>query len=80
MPATHPLNVRAMKAAERILKEISAQVAIKVFPNNQLGNDSDMLSQLRTGGLEFFTISGINVLSQWVPISSMWGPGLHVGE
>ena len=75
VPATHPLNVRAMEAAERILKETHGQVAINVFPNNQLGNDSDMLSQLRAGGLEFFTISGVNVLSQLVPISSMWGLG-----
>ena len=75
VPATHPLNVRAMEAAERILKETNGQVAINVFPNNQLGNDSDMLSQLRAGGLEFFTISGVNVLSQLVPISSMWGLG-----
>ncbi len=75
VPATHPLNVRAMEAAERILKETNGQVAINVFPNNQLGNDSDMLSQLRAGGLEFFTISGVNVLSQLVPISSMWGVG-----
>ena len=75
VPATHPLNVRAMEAAERILKETNGQVQINVFPNNQLGNDSDMLSQLRAGGLEFFTISGVNVLSQLVPISSMWGLG-----
>ena len=75
VPATHPLNVRAMEACERILKETNGQVAINVFPNNQLGNDSDMLSQLRAGGLEFFTISGVNVLSQLVPISSMWGLG-----
>ena len=75
VPATHPLNVRAMEAVERILKETNGQVAINVFPNNQLGNDSDMLSQLRAGGLEFFTISGVNVLSQLVPISSMWGLG-----
>ena len=75
VPAAHPLNVRAMEAAERILKETNGQVAINVFPNNQLGNDSDMLSQLRAGGLEFFTISGVNVLSQLVPISSMWGLG-----
>ena len=45
VPAAHPLNVRAMEAAERILKETNGQVAINVFPNNQLGNDSDMLSQ-----------------------------------
>ena len=75
VPATHPLNVRAMEASERILKETGGQVQINVFPNNQLGNDSDMLSQLRAGGLEFFTISGVNVLSQLVPISSMWGLG-----
>jgi tripartite ATP-independent transporter DctP family solute receptor len=75
VPATHPLNVRASEAAERILKETGGQVQINIFPNNQLGNDSDMLSQLRAGGLDFFTISGVNVLSQLVPIASMWGLG-----
>src|SRR6185436_16513948 len=75
VPATHPLNVRAMEACERILKETNGQVQINVFPNNQLGNDADMLSQLRAGGLEFFTVSGVNVLSQLVPVSSMWGLG-----
>lgn len=75
VPATHPLNVRAMQACDRIEQETGGQVRINVFPNNQLGNDSDMLSQLRSGALEFFTISGVNVLSQLVPISSMWGLG-----
>ena len=80
VPAAHPLNVRAMEAAERILKETNGQVAINVFPNNQLGNDSDMLSQLRAGALEFFPVSGVNVLSQLVPISSMWGVGFAWGS
>ena len=75
VPITHPLNVRAIEASERILKETNGQVQINVFPNNQLGNDADMLSQLRAGGLEFFTVSGVNVLSQLVPIASMWGLG-----
>ena len=75
VPAGHPLNIRANEAAERIAKETDGRVALQVFPNNQLGNDSDMLSQLRAGGLEFFTVSGVNVLSQLVPISSMWGVG-----
>lgn len=75
VPATHPLNVRATEACDRILKETGGQVQINVFPNNQLGNDADMLSQLRAGGLEFFTVSGVNVLSQLVPIASMWGLG-----
>ena len=32
VPATHPLNVRAMEAAERILKDTGGQVQINVFP------------------------------------------------
>ena len=31
---------RAALAAERILNQTNGQVAINVFPNNQLGNDS----------------------------------------
>lgn len=75
LPATHPLNVRVAEASERILKDTGGQVLINVFPNNQLGNDADMLSQLRAGALEFFTVSGVNVLSQMVPVSSMYGLG-----
>lgn len=75
LPANHPLNIRATEAAERILKDTGGQVQINVFPNNQLGNDADMLSQLRAGAIDFFTVSGVNVLSQMVPVSSMYGLG-----
>ena len=30
---------------------------LQIFPNNQLGSDTDMLSQIRSGGVEFFTLS-----------------------
>lgn len=53
LPANHPLNIRANEAAERIVKETGGQVQINVFPNNQLGNDADMLSQLRAGAIDF---------------------------
>lgn len=75
VPASHPLNVRAMEAAKRIFKDTNGQVQINVFPNNQLGDDGQMLLQLRTGGLDFYTVSGVNVLSQLVPVSSIWGVG-----
>ena len=75
VPASHPLNVRAVEASERIAAETNGQVQINVFPNNQLGSDADMLSQLRAGGLDFFTVSGVNVLSQLVPVASLWGVG-----
>jgi tripartite ATP-independent transporter DctP family solute receptor len=75
LPASHPLNIRALEAAERIAHDTDGQVRVTLFPNSQLGADSDMLSQLRAGAIDFFTVSGVNVLSQMVPVSSMYGLG-----
>jgi len=75
LPTSHPLNIRALEAADRIAKDTDGQVRIALFPNSQLGADSDMLSQLRAGAIDFFTVSGVNVLSQMVPVSSMYGLG-----
>jgi tripartite ATP-independent transporter DctP family solute receptor len=47
---------------------------IQLFPNNQLGSDTDMLSQLRSGAIEFFTLSGL-ILSTLVPPASINGVG-----
>ena len=49
-PVTHPLVIRAGEALEKIKKETDGKVEIQMFPNNQLGSDTDMLSQLRSGG------------------------------
>ncbi len=74
LPATHPLNLRANEAVERILKATDGRVEIRVFPNNQLGSDTDTLSQLRSGAVEFFTLSGL-ILSTLVPAASINGVG-----
>jgi len=71
-PTAHPLNVRAVEAMERIKQETNGRVEIQIFPNNQLGSDTDMLSQLRSGAIEFFTLSGL-ILSTLVPASSING-------
>ena len=73
-PVTHPLNIRTTEAAARVLEKTSGKVEIKVFPNNQLGSDTDMLSQLRSGALEFFTLSGL-ILATLVPVASINGVG-----
>src|SRR3954451_11794116 len=73
-PTAHPLNVRAVEAMDRIKKETNGRVEIQIFPNNQLGSDTDMLSQLRSGAIEFFTLSGL-ILSTLVPVSSINGVG-----
>ncbi len=74
LPAAHPLNVRAGEAAARILEATGGRVELRVFPNNQLGSDTDTLSQLRSGAVEFFTLSGL-ILSTLVPAASINGIG-----
>ena len=73
-PTAHPLNVRAVEAMDRIKQETNGRVEIQIFPNNQLGSDTDMLSQLRSGAIEFFTLSGL-ILSTLVPVASINGVG-----
>ena len=74
VPVTHPLNVRAKEAMDRIKAQTNGRVEIEIFPNNQLGSDTDMLSQLRSGAIEFFTLSGL-ILSTLVPVASINGIG-----
>ena len=74
LPAIHPLNLRATEAMTRIKEATGGRVDIQVFPNNQLGSDTDVLSQLRSGAVEFFTLSGL-ILSTLVPPASINGVG-----
>jgi len=73
LPDSHPLNARAKEMADAIKRETNGRFDLQIFPNNQLGSDMDMLSQIRSGGIEFFTLSGL-ILSTLVPA----GPPLTV--
>jgi len=79
LPVTHPMNVRAKDMADAIRTETAGRVDIQIFPNNQLGSDTDMLSQLRSGGIEFFTLSGL-ILSTLVPATSISGIGFAFSD
>ena len=68
------MNMRANEAVEKIKQETKGRVVIQIFPNNQLGSDTDMLSQVRSGGVEFFTLSPL-ILSTLVPNASISGIG-----
>jgi len=74
LPVTHPMNIRAAEMAAAIKKETDGRVEINIFPSSQLGGDTDMLSQLRSGGIEFFTLSPL-ILSTLVPNASVSGIG-----
>ena len=70
LPATHPMNIAARGAAARISEQTDGRFELKIFPSNQLGSDTDMLSQVRAGGLEFLTTPGL-VLSTLVPVAAI---------
>ena len=68
------MNVRAKEMAAAIKAETNGRFDMQIFPNNQLGSDTDMLSQIRSGGVEFFTLSGL-ILATLVPAASINGIG-----
>jgi TRAP-type transport system periplasmic protein len=74
VPATHPLSARQVEATDAIRQETNGRVDIRVFPSNQLGSDTDSLSQLRSGALEFFSLSPL-ILQTLVPNAAISGIG-----
>src|SRR5690242_10159498 len=74
LPDGHPMNTRAKEMAAAIKAETNGRFDLQIFPNNQLGSDTDMLSQIRSGGIEFFTLSGL-ILSTLVKAASINGVG-----
>jgi TRAP-type transport system periplasmic protein len=74
LPATHSVNVRLREAVDAITSDTNGRVEISLFPNSQLGSDSDMVSQLRSGALELATMPG-TVLSTLIPATSLTGVG-----
>jgi len=70
----HPMNVRLREAVDKIKEESSGRMEIQLFPNSQLGGDTDMLSQLRTGAIQMFNLSGL-ILATFVPVASINGIG-----
>jgi TRAP-type transport system periplasmic protein len=71
---THPVNKRAQEAIDRIKEATGGKLEIRLFPANQLGSDTDLLSQVRNGGVEFFNEAS-SVLSTLVPVAGIVNTG-----
>jgi len=71
---THPLNIRGQEAIDRIRTATNGRLEIKLFPANQLGSDTDLLSQVRSGGVEFFNLS-TSILATLVPAAGIPNTG-----
>jgi tripartite ATP-independent transporter DctP family solute receptor len=74
LQTTHPLNIRLKEATDKILEESGGRLQINVFPSSQLGNDTETLTQLRSGATEFFSLSPL-ILSTLVPNAAISGIG-----
>jgi tripartite ATP-independent transporter DctP family solute receptor len=66
--------VRAKEMAARVAAETKGRVDIQLFPNNQLGGDTDMLSQLRSGAIDMFSLSPL-ILGTYIPAAQITGIG-----
>ncbi len=71
-PLTHPMTALSIEAAAKVLADSGGQLEIRVFPNSQLGNDTQMLAQVRSGALEFVQM-GDNLLANVVPVAALEG-------
>jgi tripartite ATP-independent transporter DctP family solute receptor len=74
LPPQHPMNLRLKEASDAILKDTNGRLDVQIFPSNQLGSDTDTLSQLRAGGVEMFNLSGL-ILSTLVTPAALNGLG-----
>lgn len=74
LPISHPMNIRAKEMAQKIAEQSKGRIDFQIYPNNQLGSDSDMLSQIRSGAIDFFTLSPL-ILGTLVPNAQISGIG-----
>ncbi len=54
-PIDHPLTVRQIQIADAIKKATKGRFEIAIFYNSQLGGDTAMLSQVRSGALQLYS-------------------------
>jgi tripartite ATP-independent transporter DctP family solute receptor len=73
-PQTYPIHVHAVAAADAIRQRSSGRVDIQVFGNSQLGGDTDMISQVRSGAIQLYSSGGL-ILSTLVPVAGINGMG-----
>src|SRR6202034_1343775 len=70
LPTDHPTTVNAIEAGRKIKDATNGEVDVQVFPNSQLGDDTHMLSNLRSGAMQMMAI-GDNILGTLVPSAAI---------
>jgi len=78
-PAGHPVNNAMAAAAQAIKVATNGQVDFQVFPNNQLGSSTDLITQVRAGAIQLLS-TPTSVLSALVPAAAICGVGFAFND
>lgn len=70
LPESFPTVIYARKAAEKIAQESNGRLRIEIFPANQLGSSTELLSQVRSGAVEMVAMHG-TTLSNLSPVAGI---------
>ncbi|HQT67821.1 MAG: ABC transporter substrate-binding protein [Rhodospirillales bacterium 20-60-12] len=71
---SHPVNIRAQAAIDRIKEATSGKLQIELFPAAQLGTDTLLISQVRNGGVQFINMAA-SILATYVPAAGIVNVG-----
>ncbi len=78
-PLNHPIHIAALAVATRVSAETNGVVDIEVLGASQLGGDNNLMSQVRSGGIDFYAGAG-SVFATVFPIASIWAMGFAFGN
>jgi tripartite ATP-independent transporter DctP family solute receptor len=70
IPESHPTVVALKAASAEILKESNGRLTLEVYPSGQLGGDTDTVSQVRSGAIDFVCTAG-TIWGNLVPVTSI---------
>ncbi|MBV8601663.1 MAG: TRAP transporter substrate-binding protein [Candidatus Eremiobacteraeota bacterium] len=73
-PIDHPLNIDARKMFEEIKAATNGRFEVQVFPNSELGGDTALLTQLRSGAVQMLHFTG-GIMASVVPLAAIDGVG-----
>jgi TRAP-type transport system periplasmic protein len=76
---TQPINARLDQAVTRIKEATEGRLDIRFFPAGQLGSDTDLLTQVRSGGVDFLNIAG-SVISTIAPVAALTNVGFAFSD
>ena len=69
-----PVSQATARVSDRIAKETGGRMTLTIFPASQLGGDNDLLSQARSGAVDFVQPAGL-ILASILPVAAVNGMG-----